>query len=155
MKKILPYFLIFSVLLNILLVYFFVFKGNQVAGDQKDARISILISKQNHAFVMTEMRGFLESIRDINEGISEGNRDKIIKAAEKSGGHTIAHAPQGLLKTLPIEFKTLGFDTHRKFDELVKAAKANRSKDEMQQQSNAVLTNCTSCHRSFKFETQP
>ncbi|MBS1549816.1 MAG: cytochrome c [Bacteroidetes bacterium] len=154
MKKFIPILLILSLVLNVFLVYFFMFKG-ETSITENDTRIAIHTSYSNKEFVMKEMRGFLESVRDINEGILQKNPEKIIKAAEKSGGAATEHVPEGLLKALPMEFKKLGFDTHDQFDQLAKSVKKQFNKDEAQQQVNKILYNCTQCHQSFKFEVKP
>lgn len=154
MKKIPIAALVISLLANFFLVYFFFIKGETHAL-KNDSRIAIVVSKDNKEFVMAEMRGFLESIRDINVGISTNDTAKIIKAAAKGGGAATEHVPNGLLKALPMEFKKLGFDTHDKFDQLAAAVAKKYDKEETQKKLSAILGNCTSCHQSYKFETKP
>lgn len=146
--------LLISLAANVCLVYFFFIKGNTHSLDN-DQRVAIVTTKANKEFVMAEMRGFLETIRDINEGISNNDPKKIIAAAKKSGDAATEHVPNGLLRALPLNFKKLGFDTHDKFDQLAKAVEKQYNKEETQQQLNGILNNCTSCHQTFKFETQP
>lgn len=153
MKKTLIVFLIISLIANAALIYFFFYKGDTIK--MTDERTAIKITAQNREFVLAEMRGFLESIRDINEGMSQNNSKKIIAAGEKAGSGIIEDAPKGLLKTLPIGFKTLGLDTHSKFDALAKMARENYKQEEAQKQVTQILNNCTACHRSFKFQVSP
>ena len=151
MKRITLGVLTISVLLNIALVYMFVIKGNTVASN--DARIAIELSENNKDFVLAEMRDFLESVQQINEGILNNDAKLVIAAGEKSGGSVISHAPKGLMRSLPKGFKTLGFATHGIFDEIVENAKDNFQPKETQQQLNALLTNCIACHQSYKVTT--
>ncbi|WP_417430187.1 hypothetical protein [Halpernia sp.] len=153
MKKITILLLIISLIFNIVLVYFFVLKGDVVK--TKDSRTSINITPENREFVLAEMRGFLESIRDINQGILDNNPKNIIAAGEKSGTGIVHEAPAGLMKTLPLSFKSLGLGTHAKFDEIAKMARENYKQQEAQKQVTSILNNCTSCHASFKFQTIP
>lgn len=154
MKKIIPIAFIISLFFNGFLIYYFMVKGDIKPADQ-DQRRAIITSKENKDFVMAEMRGFLETIQEINLGLTHNNPEQIIKAAEKAGGAATEHIPTGLLKALPIEFKKLGFDTHDKFDQLAEAVRKKYNKEQTQEQLNGILSNCTSCHKSYKFETQP
>jgi hypothetical protein len=154
MKKLISIFLILSLAINLFLLYFFLVKG-ETHPIKNDTRSAIITTYTDKEFVMSEMRGFLETIKEINEGIANNLPEKIIKAAEKSGGAATEHAPAGLLKVLPLSFKKLGFDTHDRFDEIAKLAKENYNRDQIQQKMSEVLNNCTSCHQSYKFEVKP
>lgn len=148
MKKFILIIAIVSLLLNVVLIYLFVIKGNTTTSN--DERTAINMSEVNKDFVLAEMREFLKSVQQINEGILENNPEKIIKAGNKSGGSVIEHAPQGLLKTLPISFKSLGFSTHDMFDEIAESAKTNFDKTTAQKQLNLLLYNCVACHQAYK-----
>lgn len=140
--------LLISLLINIGLVYLFVIKGETV--ETEDSRIAIKMSEDNRDFVLLEMRDFLESVQQINEGLLENDSMKIIKAAEKSGGSVIDHAPKGLLKSLPSNFKKLGFSTHDIFDDIAKSTKENFDKKSVNIQLNTLLNKCVACHQSYK-----
>ena len=151
MKHLITIITVVSVLLNIALVYLFVFKGETVAS--KDNRTELILSEGNYDFVLAEMRVFLESIQQINEGLLTNNPEIIIKAANLSGGSVIAHAPNGMLKSLPIGFKKLGFSTHDNFDQIALIATNNYNRKEIQTQLNSLLNKCITCHRSYKINT--
>ena len=140
--------LILSVLLNICLIYLFIFRGETIK--TTDNRIEIKLSQSNTDFALAEMRGFLESIQQINEGILTNDAQKVIKAGENSGGVVIEHAPKGMMKALPIGFKKLGFSTHDLFDEISKSATNNFDAKVTQTQLNLLLNKCVSCHKTFK-----
>lgn len=151
MKKIIIPITIVSVLLNIGLFYLFFIRGEKVEL-QQDNRTAITISLENKEFVLKEMRTFLESVQQINEGITENNPNKIILAGQKSGGAAVHHAPQGLLRKLPVGFKKLGFSTHDLFDEIAEDAQNNFNQNQTQRKLNKLLNNCVSCHATYKFE---
>lgn len=148
MKKGILIIAILSILINIGLIYLFVIKGS--TKKTNDTRTTILMTEQNKDFVLAEMRDFLESVQQINEGILNDDSDKIINAGNKSGGSVIAHAPKGLLKTLPGGFKALGFSTHDMFDKMAQSVKQNFNKKQTQTQLNTLLNNCVACHKSYK-----
>ncbi len=148
MKK-LPWILaaIFFIL-NIALVYVFVFKGETV--NLKDGRKGIPVNKIDKSFVLNEMRNFLESVQQINEGIIKNDKDLVVKAGEKSGGSVIEHAPQGMMKKLPMDFKALGFSTHAIFDEIAEKGRTNFEPAQTREQMAKLLNNCVACHKQFK-----
>lgn len=152
MKKPIVIITVLSILLNIGMVYLFIIKGETVKTE--DGRTTIKMSPNNKDFVMEEMRDFLESVQKINEGILTNNPNLVISAGRKSGGTVIDHAPHGLLKSLPLGFKTLGFATHDLFDEFSTVSVENFDKKETQEKLNTLLNNCTSCHKAYKIEVK-
>lgn len=140
-----------SLIFNAILIYVFVFKGE--THHSIDDRTELSVTSSNRDFVLLEMREFLESVQQINEGILNNNAEIIITAAKKSGGSVIAHAPNGLLKSLPVGFKKLGFATHEIFDEIAKNAENNFEPKQIQTQLNQLLNNCTACHKAYKIST--
>ncbi len=139
-----------SVLLNVFLIYFFVFKGATAPTNNQDKRVTIEMPQGHTDFTLAEMRGFLESVQQINEGILDNNPKKIAAAGKKSGGSVIAHAPQGFLKRLPIAFKQLGFSTHDIFDEIAGSAEHNFNPKTSQKQLHKLLNNCIACHQGYR-----
>lgn len=152
MKKFWPIIAILSILGNLLLVYFFLIKGN-TSLDPQDSRTAIHTSDAGKNFVLKEMRGFLESIQQINEGMLQNDPQKIIKAAKSVGHEKVENMPAGLMSSLPLPFKKLGLDTHTKFDELAQAVQSQYNQKEVQTQMDAILNNCTTCHKTYKFDT--
>lgn len=151
MKKTLFVLLLLSIILNIGLVYFFVFRGDVV--EPKDQRKAIMMSEGNREIVLGEMRDFLKNVQQINEGIIENNPEKIIKAAKTSGREVEEQIPQGLIKSLPIDFKRLGFATHDLFDELADSVRVNYQPKKTQKQLNRILNNCVTCHQIYQIKT--
>ena len=148
MKK-LPWIIaVIFFLLNIALVYVFVFMGETV--NLQDGRKGISLEKEHKAFVLEEMRNFLESVQLINEGIIKNDKNLVIKASILSGGSVIEHAPQGMLKRLPMDYKALSFSTHGIFDEMGEKAKLNFEPSQTREQMSKLLSNCVSCHKQFK-----
>jgi len=152
MKKTLPILLAISLVINAAMIYLFILKGEAYKSD--DGRVEIKMSRDNQEFVLDEMRDFLESVQKINNGILNNDATKIIEAGKTSGGSVIDHAPKGLLKTLPVGFKELGFATHDIFDDITESAENNFNARESQKQLNTLLNNCITCHRAYKLETR-
>lgn len=142
-----------SVLANLLMVYKFLLAGNTVKLPN-DKRVGIKISEKNRDFVLFEMRTFLEGVKAIHEGISENDYAKIEKNAAISGRAVEDHVPPELIRSLPIGFKKLGFDTHDRFDKIAKIAREKAKKEQLNQELSGLLNNCTACHASYKFVNQ-
>lgn len=130
--------------------YMFIFKGNVKVAE--DGRKAVLLSKENTDFALQEMRQFLSSVQQITEGAIEEDIDKIIAAAEKSGGSVIDNTPPSFMRSMPLAFKKLGYDTHYKFDDIAEDAKAGKGKEHTLKQLNTLLGNCVVCHATYKIE---
>ena len=141
--------LVISVGLNVVLIRK-MFVGNTVTLPD-DTRVSIVVSQSNRDFVMHEMRTFVEALQQINLGIEQNDPSLIAKVARASGGE---HAPAGLIASLPIEFKTLGFDTHAKFDEIAESAEKNFDPKQTHSQVTELLGNCVACHKMFRMDVK-
>ena len=128
--------------------------GGKMGAKMHDARQPIAVNPEELAFVLAEMRGFLESVQAIVEGVSEGDMKAVAAAGRKSGMSAVAHAPPSLMKKLPKAFRMLGGGTHKKFDQL--AAEANEMGDKAQvlKQLSTLLRNCTACHATYRFTSK-
>jgi len=148
MKKLPTIFAILFFLSTLLLIYFFIFRGNVIESD--DHRAAIELTQPNADFALKEMRDFLESIQQINDGIINKDSSQIYNAARKSGGEVVQQTPKGMMASLPIGFKKLGFSVHDKFDEIADSIRANNDFDYAQREMNTILNSCIACHRSYK-----
>lgn len=154
MKRILTLLLLtLSLLANGILVYKFFYQGEKVL-IKKDGRSEIKMSRENREFVMSEMRGFLESVQKINEGIAKNDPELISSVGLQSGTCKVNAVPKGLVRSLPFEFKQMGFETHKLFDEMAKMAKEKYDRQQTQIKMNELLNNCVACHRTYKITAE-
>lgn len=140
-----------SLLLNIILIYRFFIAGNTVPNHQ-DTRTAISISEDNREIVMKEMRTFLEAVQHIQNGLIHDDFKQIETHAANSGRSVEQHVPGELIRSLPLSFKKLGYDTHDRFDKIARLAR-EKKKEEITKELNGLLGNCTACHASFKIVT--
>ena len=143
-----------SIILNVVLVYKFFYQGEKVI-IKKDSRSEIKMTKENREYVMAEMRGFLESVQKINDGIAKNDPNMVAGVGEQSGACKINTIPQGLVRSLPYEFKQMGFHTHELFDVMSKMAKQKYDRQEIQVKMNELLNNCVACHQTYKITAEP
>ena len=148
-KKIISVLLLISIALNVGLIYQFFHKGEKVV-PAKDGRSEIKMTPENREYVMAEMRGFLESVQKINEGIAKNDPKIIEKVGQESGSYKVDGVPKGLVKSLPLGFKKMGFETHELFDVMAKMAKENYDRQQTQEKLNQLLNNCVACHKTYK-----
>lgn len=152
MKKLAWILLLISLIANALLVWFFMFRGEVV--EVKGQRKAIMMSEANREVVLDEMRTFLSHVQMINQGMLENDPEKIIKAARGSGMGVEKNVPQGLIKSLPIEFKKMGFATHDIFDEIADSAALNYNPTTTAKQLNRALNNCVACHQVYQIKAK-
>lgn len=152
-NKIISIILLISIVLNAGLIYQFFFKGEKVVPN-KEGRSAINMTKENREFVMAEMRGFLESVQKVNEGISKNDPNLIIAVGKQSGTCKVNAVPQGLVKSLPLGFKQMGLNTHELFDEMAKMAKEKYDRQQTQEKLNQLLNNCVACHKTYKITAE-
>ena len=119
-----------------------------------DTRVSIIVSQSNKDFVMHEMRIFVEALHQIHVGIEQNDPALIAKVARASGGSVAGHAPAGLLASVPAEFKTIGFDTHGKFDQIAESAEKNFDPKVTRGQVTELLSNCVACHKMYRMDVK-
>lgn len=142
--------LVLSVGVNVVLIRKMFVGNTQVIPN--DTRVSIIVSQSNKDFVMHEMRTFVEALHQIHVGIEQNDPALIAKVARASGGSVAGHAPAGLLASVPAEFKTIGFDTHGKFDQIAESAEKNFDPKVTRGQVTELLGNCVACHKMYRMD---
>ena len=136
--------------LSLWLAYSFVLVGKVEPAD--DGRTAVLVSAGERDFVLAEMRQFLEAVQQISDGLARGDMKQVEAAAKAVGMSTTHGIPPSLRGKLPLEFKKLGFDTHKKFDRLALASASLPVPKELLAQLSEILLNCTGCHAGYKLK---
>ena len=142
-----------GLLLVVLLVmsYKFIFSGSVAPSD--DGRQAIILEEPERDLVLTEMRTFLTSVQLIAKGVSEKDMTQVAEAARQVGAQAQQAVPGTLVGKLPLTFKRLGFDTHKKFDLLALDAEALGDPQHTLQQLVELMNNCVACHSTYRFST--
>ena len=128
--------------------YKFIFSGS--VAPSTDGRQAILLEEPERDLVLTEMRMFLTSVQSITEGISKNDMTQVVAAARQVGAQAQQAVPGSLMGKLPLSFKQLGFDTHKKFDLLALDAEELGDPQHTLQQLSALMNNCVACHSTYK-----
>lgn len=118
----------------------------------QDSRATIFLAEPESAFIRREMRGLLESIRDILEASQAGDHAQVAAAARRSGmnGPEATHIPKSLAPKLPPEFKKLGLETHRGFDQIAMDAEKMGAAELTLKQLTQLMGNCVACHATWR-----
>ncbi len=119
-----------------------------------DTRQTIVLTEDERNFVLAEMRGFLDSVQGIVEGVAEGNMKAVTEAARKSGMGTMQRVPRTLMPKMPPEFRMLGMNTHGAFDTLANESSGMGDKQIVLKQLATLLTNCSACHQGYRLAAQ-
>lgn len=145
--------LIITVILSSIIAagfYKFVLQGSTI--QSTDERITILLDDNERNMVLAEMRGFLFSIQQINQGLSANNMKLVTESARRSGKAAQGGVPGTLVGKLPIEFKKLGGDTHARFDQLAMDAEDLEDSNHTLEQLSILMQNCVSCHAAYRID---
>ena len=140
------------ILLSIIVAGFYKFILQGSTTESTDGRTAILLNDSERNLVLAEMRGFLTSVQQINQGISENNMDLVAEHAQKSGKAAQAGMPGTLVGKLPLQFKKLGGDTHAKFDQLAMDADDLGDRNHTLEQLSTLMQNCVTCHAAYRID---
>ncbi len=133
-------------------LYLFALRGAVRQGD--DGRTAVLLSSSERNLVLAEMRGFLESVQEIVEATTKNDLKTARAAALRVGRVDLKDLPPSLLRKLPIEVKTLGLDTHRRFYRLGKDIEAGLPRDEILPRLASLMNNCVTCHAGYRLDLE-
>jgi hypothetical protein len=133
-------------------VYKFIFQGS--VSENADGRKAIHLNTGERDLVLSEMRSFLESVQQITKGISENDMKLVAEYARKVGKAAQGDVPGTLMGKLPMEFKQLGLDTHKKFDQLALDAEDLGESNYALSQLSALMQNCVACHAVYRFDIE-
>lgn len=120
-----------------------------------DGRQALLLAPGERDVVLGEMRAFLASVQAIVQGAQAEDMDAVVKAARHVGAAAQGTVPGSLMKKLPLEFKQLGFDTHRRFDQLALDAEQLGDPGHTLEQLAELMRNCVACHAAYRIDAAP
>lgn len=127
----------------------FLFTHGQTAS-MADGRQAILLTEGERNLVLAEMRGMLESVQGVVEGIAQRDMKRVAVAARLSGTASTQQVPVSLMAKLPLAFKQMGQVTHRDFDEIALRAEGGEPEEMLLERLGERLKNCIACHATFR-----
>ncbi|MCP5075540.1 MAG: cytochrome c [Rhodobacteraceae bacterium] len=132
--------------------YTFVVGKTGEVGD--DGRTAIMMSADEKELVLGEMRGLLEAVQAVTQGVAENDLAAVSVSAHAVGMSSTGGEPAALIAKLPLEFKKLGMATHQAFDDLGNEASDMGDPKVVLSMLGDVLQNCTSCHAGYRFDVE-
>ena len=138
-------------LIVVAMAYKFIIAGCTV--NATDGRQALTLEPAERDLVLTEMRMFLSSVQRINQALTTEDFNEIVKAAREVGAAAQEAVPGSLMGKLPLAFKTLGFDTHTKFDLLALDAEQLGDPKHTMQQLATLIKNCFGCHATYQIQS--
>ena len=135
-------------------VAIFLVAGGHKTTTATDGRQAITLEPHQRDLVLAEMRTFVDSLREITQALGSNDRELFQTAALKVGLEAQEGVPLDLMQALPLPFKKLGMDTHRKFDILAGHAKEGVSNEELLLELSQLMNNCVACHAAYQLQTQ-
>jgi hypothetical protein len=134
------------------LAYFFVLPGS--AEKAEDGRTAIVLTPAERDMVLSEMRGFLETVQGITEGLADNDMEAIASSVRTLGAANAGGAPVSLMVKLPGAFRSLAMETHGGFDELAMEAEDMGDAQIVLGRLGDLMRKCTTCHAGYRFETE-
>ena len=117
-----------------------------------DGRTAIIVEPAERNLILAEMRVFLGSVQRILTSANSDDMKAVVEAARKSGMPAQNQVPDALVGKLPLSFKTLGFDTHKRFDQLALDAEQLGDKAYAMEQLAELMNNCIACHETYRLD---
>jgi len=145
-----------SLVLNGALLYLILIAGKtEQDATAADPRMAILLNEDERALVLTEMRGFLSAVQNMNSALAEGDMKQVEMSARSVGQAAAQQVPATLMAKLPLQFKQLGLSTHQGFDQIAMDAGDLADNTHTLHQLGQLMNNCVACHATFQLKTSP
>ncbi len=119
-----------------------------------DGREAIIVTQGERDHILQEMRGLLEAVHGILEGIMAEDYEAIAKEASAVGMVLARGENPQLVAKLPAQFKINGFAAHSAFDRLAQNAVEFRDRDMVMEELTTIVAACTACHAGYRIEAE-
>ncbi|MFN3077622.1 MAG: hypothetical protein ABT940_12210 [Alphaproteobacteria bacterium] len=118
----------------------------------RDGRLTVILNAEERELVLKEMRQLLVAVQTISVGLSERNTRIVQEAARTVGMAAVQGVPPGAMLKLPAEFKHMGLEIHKAFDEIGDIADRVEALDGVQKRMGSLLGMCVACHNTYRFK---
>lgn len=121
---------------------------------QIDNRIAINVSQAEKNQVLAEMREFLHGFHSINIAMARQDM-KALGITARPMGALLDRMPAKLKERLPEEFTQLAIAMNEAFENLARDAEANGDMRKAHENVAEVMTYCSGCHDTYRFNVEP
>ena len=126
----------------------------EAAKPAPETRQAIVLTADERAIVLAEMRGFMESVQGVLAAVAANDAKALADAAGKSGMKVMGHLPMATRAKFPQGLMMMGRATHMGFDELAAAAAGGTVPADTIDRLATITGQCVACHATFRFEVQ-
>ncbi len=116
-----------------------------------DNRIVIPVSAAERNQVLYEMREFLHGLHNIHHALASKDM-KAVAVTAKPMGPLLNRFPAGLRDRLPEEFTQMAIAQNEAFQALARIGEKNGEVGDALEQTAEILTYCSGCHDTYRFE---
>lgn len=130
----------------------------EIKADSEDDRKALALTPAEKAYVLGEMRLFVESIQGIAQGLAENDHAAAAEAAAARGqmrNQNDPAFPASLSAKLPPEWKQFGGATRKGFDRLATEIANSKEGGPILQDLSDLMKNCVACHASYRIIDMP
>lgn len=121
---------------------------------QADNRITINVSQAEKNQVLAEMREFLHGFHAINIAMARQDMKALGTIARPMGG-MLDRIPVKLKDRLPEEYTQLAIAMNEAFQNFARDAETNGDMRKAHENLAEVVTYCSGCHDSYRFNVAP
>lgn len=126
------------------------------AGEWTDTREPVQRTEAEKAFVLDQMRLFLTSIAEIEEGLGSGDMDQVKREAAARGrkaNATLAR-PASLATKESDAWKMMIGSTRSGFDQIAEQATARVPVAAINKTIAETMQNCIACHQAYRISVE-
>ncbi|MDD3528698.1 MAG: cytochrome c [Gallionellaceae bacterium] len=116
-----------------------------------DNRIAIEVAPRERNQILYEMRELLHGLHGIHHAMAQGDMKAVAKVARPMG-ETMNRFPDSVRDRLPEAFMQMGLAMHESFAELAKIAENKGDVRAAHEQIAEIMTYCSGCHDTYRFE---
>lgn len=128
--------------------------GGEAAKPAPETRQAIVLTADERAIVLAEMRGFMESVQGVLAAVAANDAKALAEAAGKSGMKVMGHLPMATRAKFPPELMAIGRATHMGFDSLAADASGGAVPADTVARLATISGQCVACHATFRFEVK-
>ncbi len=120
----------------------------------KDNRLTIQVSPSERNHVLYEMRDYLHGLFNLLNALSSKDMKGIATSTQPMAG-MLEHLPGNLRDRLPETFTQLAIGMNETLKVMARDAEAKGDMSLTQSQMAELMTYCSGCHDTYRFEVLP
>lgn len=116
-----------------------------------DNRIPIMVTSQERADVLAEMRTYLQGLYSIFNALARKDM-KAVAVEARPLGKVLQHMPRGTRERLPLAYVEMGLGLHEVFDVIARDAGTKADPFLTLSQLSEAMAYCSGCHDTYRLQ---